>query len=199
MYGAQGTMSKSQSDIAQSPKPPGRSDAPVTVTLPDGSRREFPAAVTGAELAAAIGPGLAKAAVAVKIDGRSRDLSALIDHDAAVAIITREMPEGVEILRHDAAHVMAEAVKELYPETQVTFGPATETGFYYDFARATPFTPEDLGRIEERMRDIVRRGEPVSRGVWERDKGVGFFDGLGGRSTAEASAAPPAAWDVGLD
>jgi threonyl-tRNA synthetase len=171
---------------------------PVTLTLPDGSRREFPGPVTGAELAAAIGPGLARAAVAVKIDGRPRDLSALIDHDAAVAIITREMPEGVEILRHDAAHVMAEAVKELYPETQVTFGPATETGFYYDFARATPFTPEDLARIEERMRDIVRRDEPVTREVWERDKAVAFFDGIGERYKAEYIGEIPPAEEISL-
>src|SRR5690348_6876788 len=135
------------------------SSHPVAVTLPDGSRRSFPGPLTGAELAAAIGPGLAKAAIAVKIDGRARDLASLIDHDAAVAIITREMPEGVEILRHDAAHVMAEAVKELYPEAQVTFGPATETGVYYDFARDAPFTPQDLEKIEERMREIVRRDE----------------------------------------
>ncbi|MGH7061981.1 MAG: threonine--tRNA ligase, partial [Stellaceae bacterium] len=132
-----------------------------------------------------IGPGLAKAAVAVKIDGRPRDLASLIDRDAQVAIITREMPEGVQILRHDAAHVMAEAVKELYPETQVTFGPATETGFYYDFARDAPFTPEDLQKIEERMREIVRRDEPVSREVWERDKAVQFFSGIGERYKAE--------------
>ena len=147
----------------------GGSRHPVAVTLPDGSRREFPGPVTGAEIAAAIGPGLAKAAIAVKIDGKPRDLATVIDHDAAVAIITRDTPEGVEILRHDAAHVMAEAVKELYPETQVTFGPATETGFYYDFARATPFTPEDLARIEARMREIVRRDEPITREVWDRD------------------------------
>src|SRR5438067_4209466 len=196
MYGAQGTMSKSQNDIAHSP--PGRSGAPVTITLPDGSRREFPAAVTGTELVAAIGPGLAKAAVAVKIDGRPRDLAALIDHDAAVAIITREMPEGVEILRHDAAHVMAEAVKELYPETQVTFGPATETGFYYDFARATPFTPEDLGRIEERMRDIVRRDEPITREIWDRDKAVAFFDGIGERYKAEYIGEIPLEEEISL-
>src|SRR6202166_3432806 len=151
---------------------------PVTLTLPDGSRREFPGPVTGAELAAAIGPGLARAAVAVKIDGRPRDLSALIDHDAAVAIITREMPEGIEILRHDAAHVMAEAVKELYPETQVTFGPATETGFYYDFARDAPFTPEDLAQIEARMREIAARDEPIAREVWDRDRAVVFFAGI---------------------
>ena len=196
MYGAQGTMSKSQNDIAHSP--PGRSGAPVTITLPDGSRREFPAAVTGAELAAAIGPGLAKAAVAVKIDGRPRDLATLIDHDAAVAIITREMPEGTDILRHDAAHVMAEAVKELYPETQVTFGPATETGFYYDFARATPFTPDDLARIEERMRDIVRRDEPITREVWDRDKAVAFFDGLGERYKAEYIGEIPREEEISL-
>jgi len=189
-------MSKSQNDIAHSP--PGRSGAPVTITLPDGSRREFPAAVTGAELAAAIGPGLAKAAVAVKIDGRPRDLATLIDHDAAVAIITREMPEGTDILRHDAAHVMAEAVKELYPETQVTFGPATETGFYYDFARATPFTPDDLARIEERMRDIVRRDEPITREVWDRDKAVAFFDGLGERYKAEYIGEIPREEEISL-
>ena len=171
---------------------------PVTVTLPDGSRREFADPVTGAELAAAIGPGLAKAAVAIKIDGRPRDLATLIDHDAAVAIITRDMPEGVEILRHDAAHVMAEAVKELYPETQVTFGPATETGFYYDFARATPFTPDDLERIEERMRDIVRRDEPINREVWDRDKAVAFFDRIGERYKAEYIGEIPPEQEISL-
>src|SRR5882757_1152970 len=171
---------------------------PVTLTLPDGSRREFPQPVTGAELAAAIGPGLAKAAVAVQINGRPRDLASLIDHDAAVAIVTREMPEGIEILRHDAAHVMAEAVKELYPETQVTFGPATETGFYYDFARATPFTPDDLARIEERMRDIVRRDEPITREIWDRDKAVAFFDGLGERYKAEYIGEIPPEEEISL-
>ena len=105
------------------------SEKPVVITLPDGSRRNFPAPLTGAELAASIGPGLAKAAIALKLDGRPRDLATLIDRDAHAAIITREQPDGLEILRHDAAHVMAEAVKELYPETQVTFGPATDTGF----------------------------------------------------------------------
>src|ERR1700732_5510212 len=165
---------------------------PVILTLPDGSRREFPKPVTGAELAAAIGPGLAKAAVAVKIDGRPRDLASLIDHDAAVAIVTREMPEGIDILRHDAAHVMAEAVKELYPETQVTFGPATETGFYYDFARATPFTPDDLEKIEARMRDIVKRDEPIAREVWDRDQAISYFRAIGERYKAEHIGEIPA-------
>src|SRR6266478_4695585 len=154
---------------------------PIAVTLPDGRRREFPGPLSGAELAAAIGAGLARAALAVKIDGRPRDLAALIDHDADIAVITREMPEGVEILRHDAAHVMAEAVKELYPDTQVTFGPATDTGFYYDFARDAPFTPEDLERIEARMREIVHRDERVTREVWDRDAAIAFFREIGER------------------
>jgi threonyl-tRNA synthetase len=196
-------MSDSREKVPHSPAAPGRPgvDIPgtsITVTLPDGSRRELPKPVTGAELAAAIGPGLAKAAVALKLDGRPRDLAALIDRDAAVAIITREMPEGVEILRHDAAHIMAEAVKELYPETQVTFGPATETGFYYDFARATPFTPDDLSRIEERMRDIVRRDEPITREVWDRDKAVAFFQGIGERYKAEYIGEIPAEEEISL-
>ena len=171
---------------------------PVAVTLPDGSRRNFPGPVTGAELAASIGPGLAKAAIAVRIDGRARDLASVIDHDAEVAIITPAMPEGVEILRHDAAHVMAEAVKELYPETEVTFGPATETGFYYDFARATPFTPEDLAKIEERMREIVRRDEQITREVWERDKAEAFFRGIGERYKAEYIAEIPETEEISL-
>src|SRR5215204_7675819 len=175
------------------------SDAdPVSLRLPDGSHREFPGPVSGAELAAAIGPGLAKAAIAVKIDGRPRDLATVIDHDADIAIITPNTPEGVEILRHDAAHVMAEAVKELYPETQVTFGPATETGFYYDFARATPFTPEDLARIEERMREIVRRDEKITREVWDRDRAVAFFDAIGERYKAEYIGEIPAEEEISL-
>src|SRR5947208_5637709 len=170
----------------------------IAVTLPDGRRREFPGPLSGAELAAAIGAGLARAALAVKIDGRPRDLASLIDHDSQVAVITREMPEGVEILRHDAAHVMAEAVKELYPESQVTFGPATENGFYYDFARETPFTPEDLARIEERMREIVRRDEPIAREVWDRDRAVAFFAGIGERYKAEYIGEIPPAEEISV-
>jgi threonyl-tRNA synthetase len=167
------------------------SENPVVVTLPDGSKRAFPASLTGAELAASIGPGLAKAAIALKLDGEPRDLATVIDRDAKAAIITREQPDGLEILRHDAAHVMAEAVKELYPETQVTFGPATDNGFYYDFARDTPFTPEDLEKIEARMRDIVKRDEAITREVWERDAAVAFFDGLGEKYKAEWIAEIP--------
>ena len=157
----------------------------IAVTLPDGSVRRFARGVTGGEIAAAIGPGLAKAAVAVKLDGEAKDLTRPIEQDAKLAILTRDAPEAVEIIRHDAAHVMAEAVKELYPETQVTFGPATETGFYYDFARATPFTPEDLAKIEQRMHEIVDRDEKITREEWERDRAVEFFAELGEKYKAE--------------
>jgi threonyl-tRNA synthetase len=174
------------------------SSKPVVITLPDGKTREFPAPVTGAAFAASIGPGLAKAAIALKLDGRPRDLATVIDHDAKAAIITRDQPEGLEILRHDAAHVMAEAVKELYPETQVTFGPATENGFYYDFARDTPFTPEDLEKIEARMHEIVQRDETITREVWERDKAVAFFAGLGEAYKAEWIAEIPAEEEISL-
>ncbi len=175
-----------------------RGQAPLGVILPDGKRLEFAGPVTGAEIAAAIGPGLAKAAIAVRIDGRPRDLATMVDHDAPVAIITREMPEGLEILRHDAAHIMAEAVKELYPDTQVTFGPATETGFYYDFARAQPFTPEDLEKIETRMREIVRRDEEITREVWDRDAAITFFNGIGESYKAEYIGEIPEGEEISL-
>ncbi|HEX7970523.1 MAG TPA: threonine--tRNA ligase, partial [Stellaceae bacterium] len=157
----------------------------IAITLPDGKVRRFPGPVTGAEIAAAIGPGLAKAALAMKVDGEVKDLAARLDHDARVAIVTRDSPESLEILRHDAAHVMAEAVKELYPEAQVTFGPATDTGFYYDFARDQPFTPEDLAKIEKRMHEIVDRDEPIAREEWERDRAVAFFSSIGETYKAE--------------
>ena len=157
----------------------------ITVTLPDGAARHFPRGVTGADIAKAIGPGLAKAALAVMIDGAPRDLAAPVKQDAKIAILTRDSPPALEIIRHDAAHVMAEAVKELYPETQVTFGPATDTGFYYDFARDTPFTPEDLGKIEQRMHEIVDRDEGITREEWERDKAVQFFADQGEKYKAE--------------
>ena len=174
------------------------SHPPVAVTLPDASRREFPHPVTGAELAAAIGPGLAKAAIAVRVDGKPRDLATVVDRDAAVAVITRDTPEGLEILRHDAAHVMAEAVKELYPGTQVTFGPATETGFYYDFARDEAFTPADLERIEARMREIVLRDEKITREVWKRDAAIAFFRDIGESYKAEYIGEIPEGEEISL-
>src|ERR1700720_2830748 len=178
--------------------PIARGRAPLGLTLPDGKRLEFARPVPGADIAAAIGPGLGKAAIAIRVDGRVRDLSTVVDRDAAVAIITRDTPEGLEILRHDAAHVMAEAVKELYPDTQVTFGPATETGFYYDFARAEPFTPEDLEKIEARMRDIVRRDEKITREVWDRDAAVAFFRDLGESYKAEYIGEIPEGEEISL-
>ncbi len=145
------------------------------ITLPDDSVRRYDAPVSGAEIAADIGAGLAKAALAIEVDGALRDLSTVIEQDAKVAIITRDSEKAPELLRHDAAHVLAEAVKELYPETQVTIGPAIENGFYYDFAREEPFTPEDLEGIEARMREIVERDEPILREEWDRDEAIRFF------------------------
>ena len=162
-----------------------------TITLPDGSQKSFAAPVSGIEVARGIGPRLERDAVAVRIDGTLKDLTLPIEHDAAVEIVTRSSPDGLELLRHDAAHVMAEAVKELYPETQVTIGPAIENGFYYDFARAEPFTPEDLDRIETRMREIVARNEEIVREVWTRDAAVAFFRGQGEKYKAEIIGSIP--------
>src|SRR5688572_9336675 len=168
------------------------------ITLPDGSQRSFPSPVDGGTIARSIGSRLERDAVAVRVDGALKDLTLPIEHDARIEIVTRTSADGLELLRHDAAHVMAEAVKELYPETQVTFGPATETGFYYDFARDTPFTPDDLSRIEERMREIVRRDEPIAREVWDRDRAVAFFDGIGERYKAEYIGEIPAHEEISL-
>lgn len=149
------------------------------IELPDGSVRHFDPPVTGARIAESIGKNLARDAVALRVDGELRDLTRPVDRDAAVEIVTRDSEAGLELLRHDAAHVLAEAVKELWPETQVTIGPAIENGFYYDFARDEPFTPEDLVLIEERMKEIVDRDEKIEREVWEREKAIEFFKGQG--------------------
>ncbi len=170
----------------------------LTITLPDGSVQEFDAATRGSEIAARIGEGLARAAVAVRVDGELWDLNRDIDADAAVEIITRESDDGVELLRHDAAHVLAEAVKELWPDTQVTIGPAIENGFYYDFSRAEPFTEADLETIEARMKDIVDRDEAVEREVWERDKAAEFFRGIGEEYKAEIIESIPSDEDLTL-
>ena len=155
------------------------------ITLPDGSVRRFDRPLNGLELAESIGKGHARDAVAVRLDGELRDLATVIDADAGVAIITRNEPDGLDVLRHDAAHVLAEAVKELHPGTQVTIGPTIENGFYYDFARDEPFTLDDLERIEERMREIVARDETVHREVWDRSEAMEFFRGLGEEYKAE--------------
>ena len=149
----------------------------ISISLPDGSSRAFEAGVSGADVAAAIGPGLAKAALAVKLDGVMSDLSTPIESDAAIEIITSKSPEALDLIRHDAAHVMAEAVKELYPETQITIGPNIEDGFFYDFARETPFSTDDFADIEKRMHEIVKRDETITREVWERAAAIDFFKG----------------------
>ena len=163
----------------------------VAITLPDGNVREFDGPVSGAEVSAAIGPGLAKAALAIRVNGELWDLSRPIIDDAKIEIVTRDHDDALEIIRHDAAHVMAEAVKELYTDTQVTIGPSIENGFYYDFARPTPFTPEDLEKIEGRMREIVERDESISREVWDRAEAIEFFKDQGEFYKAEIIEAFP--------
>ena len=155
------------------------------ITLPDGSVRRFDAPVTGTTLAGTIGPGLARAALAMKVDGALMDLARPIERDASVVFVTRRDPEALEMIRHDAAHVLAEAVQSLYPGTQVTIGPPIENGFYYDFARNEPFTPEDFGAIEARMREIVARNAAFEREVWDRDVAIRFFEQRGERYKAE--------------
>ena len=149
------------------------------IKLPDGSERQFDDAVTGAEIASDISKSLAKDAVAIRVGGELWDLSRRIEDDAAIEIVTRDSEDGLELLRHDAAHVLAEAVKELWPDTQVTIGPAIENGFYYDFAREEPFTEEDLEVITKRMLEIVERDEEITREVWARDDAIKFFRDLG--------------------
>ena len=149
------------------------------ISLPDGSVRQFDAPVTGTTVAEAIGPGLARAALAIKLDGKIIDLATPIDQDASIVFITRRDPEALGLIRHDAAHVLAEAVQDLYPGTQVTIGPAIENGFYYDFARNEPFTPDNFAAIEAKMRDIIGRGERFERKVIDRDEAIAFFQAKG--------------------
>ena len=173
-------------------------DGEVTITLPDGSARAYDQAVTGAQLAADIGPGLAKAALAVKVDGAMTDIYLPIARDADVAIVTARDAEGLELLRHDAAHVLAQAVQELFPGTQVTIGPVIEDGFYYDFARETPFTEDDLAVIEQRMHDIVDRDLDIRREVWDRDEAVAHFRAIGEEYKAQIIEALPAGEEVSI-
>ena len=155
------------------------------ITLPDGSLRQFDGAVTGTEIAASIGPGLLKAALVMVVDGVQKDLSESITEDASLRFITRRDPEALEIIRHDAAHVLAEAVQALYPGTQVTIGPSIENGFYYDFARNEPFTPEDFPAIEAKMREIIARNAAFAREVWPREQAIEFFKNRGEAYKAE--------------
>ena len=168
------------------------------ITLPDGSVREFDKPISGAELAASIGPGLAKAAMAVRVDGKMKDLASVIDHDAQVAIVTDRDDEALELIRHDTAHILAEAVQELFPGTQVTIGPSIENGFYYDFARDEPFSTDDLAAIEARMREIIARDEAFVRQVWDRDEAIRFFKDKGEIYKAEIISDLPAGEEVSI-
>ena len=170
----------------------------IAITLPDGSKREFAQPVTVAEVAASIGPGLAKSALAGKVDGKVVDLGHRIDADAALAILTDKSPEGLEVIRHSTAHLLAYAVKELFPDAQVTIGPVIENGFFYDFSYKRPFTPEDLVAIESRMSELARKDEKVERRVLPRDEAIEHFKGLGEHYKAEIIGSIPAGEDVSL-
>ncbi len=170
----------------------------IALTLPDGSVRPFGQGATGADLAAAISRSLARQAVAVRVDGALCDLSEPFTEDASVEVVTRADADGLDLIRHDAAHALAEAAKELYPEVQITIGPVIENGFYYDFSRAEPFTPEDLVRLEERMREIVDRDEPIAREVWDRDEAARFFEAEGEHYKAELIRSIPSAEPITL-
>ena len=170
----------------------------ITVTLPDASRREYEAGVTVADVAQSIGAGLAKAALCGKVDGKLVDLSYKLEKDASVAIVTAKDPEGLELLRHSTAHLMAQAVKELYPTAEVTIGPAIENGFYYDFKYERPFTPEDLTAIEARMHELAKKDIPVERFVMDRDEAVKYFKGLGEHYKAEIITGIPQGETISL-
>ncbi len=170
----------------------------LNIKLPDGSVRAFDAPVSVAQVAASIGAGLARAALAGKVDGKLVDLSHLIEQDAALAIITERDPDGLELIRHSTAHLLAYAVKELFPDAQVTIGPVIEDGFYYDFSFKRPFTPEDLAAIETRMAELAKRDIPVTRKVLPRDQAVDYFKGIGEKYKAEIIESIPANQDVSL-
>ncbi len=170
----------------------------VQISLPDGSQRDFPGAVTVADVAASIGAGLAKAALAGKVNGKVVDTSHVIDANAAVSIITAKDADGLEVIRHSTAHLLAYAVKDLFPNAQVTIGPVIENGFFYDFAFERPFTMDDLGLIEKRMTALASKDEPVVRRVLPRDEAVAYFKGLGEHYKAEIIASIPANEDVSL-
>ncbi len=159
----------------------------VCITLPDGSRRGYERPFTGTEIALSISPSLARQTVAMVVDGDTRDLSDVIARDASIAFITRDDPRALPLVRHDAAHVLAEAVQELFPGTQATIGPVIENGFYYDFARATPFTIHDLPKIEARMREIVARNRPLTKEIWGREAAKAFFRDRGRISRSSLS------------
>ena len=170
----------------------------INITLPDGSQRAFDHPVTVQDVAASIGPGLAKSALAGKVDGRLVDTSYRIEADAGLEIVTEKHPDALEVIRHSTAHLLAQATQRLFPDTQVTIGPVIDNGFYYDFARKTPFTPDDLEKIEAEMKKIAAEGVPVSRSLMQRDEAVDFFKGKGEKYKAEIIASIPANEELSL-
>ena len=168
----------------------------IDLIFPDGSKRAFEAGVTGREVAASIAPSLAKRAALVKLDGELLDVDRALEHGGKFEILTRDAPEALETIRHDVSHILAEAVQELFPGTQVTIGPAIEDGFYYDFARDEPFSLDDLAKIEARMKQIVDRDEPIIREVWNRDEAIAHFQSIGEVYKAEIIGGIPAGEDV---
>jgi hypothetical protein len=164
----------------------------ITVTFPDGAQRQFPKDITGKDIAGGISPSLLKRTVAMAIDGELRDLADPISSDAKLEFLTREDPRSLELIRHDCAHVLAEAVQELWPGTQVTIGPVIENGFFYDFARDTPFTPEDFPAIEKKMREIIARDAAFTKEFWSREQAKDFFRAKGEAFKVELVDAIPA-------
>src|SRR5688572_6190592 len=161
----------------------------IDLIFPDGSKRSFEPGTTGKQVAASIAPSLAKRAVLIKLDGELLDVERPLEKSGKFEILGRDAPEALETIRHDVSHILAEAVQELFPGTQVTIGPAIEDGFYYDFARDEPFSLDDLGKIEERMKQIVDRDEPIVREVWERDEAIAHFKSIGEHYKAEIGRA----------
>ncbi|ROH88816.1 threonine--tRNA ligase [Stagnimonas aquatica] len=157
----------------------------IEITFPDGAKKPFDAGITALAIAQGISPGLAKKCVVAKINGQLWDLTRPIHEDAKLELVTRDKPEALEVIRHDGAHVLAQAVQELFPGTQITFGPSTDSGFYYDFARAESFSDADLEKIEQKMREIVKRNLPISREVWSHDKAIAHFEAAGEKFKAE--------------
>src|SRR6188474_685050 len=168
----------------------------VALTFPDGARREYPSGTTGLDVAKGISPSLAKRTVAMALDGALTDLTDPIEHDARIEFISREDPRALELIRHDAAHVMAEAGQALWPGTQVTIGPVIENGFFYDFAKAEPFHPDDLAKIEAKMHEIIARNAPFTKEFWSREQAKDFFKKKGELFKIELVDAIPAGEDL---
>ena len=168
----------------------------VALTFPDGARRDYPPHTTGLDIAKGISPSLVKRTVAMALDGKLADLADPIEHDAKIEFVTRDDPRALELIRHDAAHVLAEAVQTLWPGTQVTIGPVIENGFYYDFFRNEPFSSEDFPAIEAKMREIVARNAPFTREIWSRDKAKQVFRDKGEAFKVELVDAIPAGQDL---